>query len=349
MFTDLHLHPFAQFSKPDPEFGSNRVANQVRSLRWVRDLVEEHKPDMPMFGGDFVEDRKKIDWDTYNRGYREILTIAQLTSSYGGELSILKGNHDTYGFSSHQSAIYPISGIHGVRIFDKPEVWNRIRFLPYLKGKPSIDSEVLPIGFAHLSVVELKINGSSHGGCPIDDLGCEKIFSGHYHVASTWESRSGRVLEYVGAILPRNFSDTSLSHFGATLIEWDEKLEIKVTRFANPHAWRFHKVDLDRPPTITDLHLPPRLYLHFHVPSRYRKETEDLLKKSLSPSLYQWSVWDSRKKKDLEEKVSVIKSSKLSDTDVLTAYVQRHGEKSEQQALVQLGMELLNGTFAVPR
>jgi DNA repair exonuclease SbcCD nuclease subunit len=364
LFTDLHLHDFSQFRVPDTEFGSSRVRSQILSLKWIAEVVEERKPDIVVFGGDFVEDRRRIDWSVYNRGYNEIKRIASIVRSYGGEFFLLRGNHDAYGMAEHQSAVFPVSGISGIRVVSNPQRLAGIKFIPYLKGDPPSDGEEdVELAIAHLSVIELRINGGSYaGGCPIDALGAKRVLAGHYHVASTWHSASGRRLDYVGAILPRNFSDEGLGHFGATFLDWNGSGSVgRLEQLGNPHAWRFHRIE---DPDLAEGALErlleglrSQLYLHIHVVPERRREVEKRVRGTLDPARARWVVLDSRTVRradraiEAESKLEDTRSvgASLSDEAVLESYVRRHGSSSEQQSLIELGRELLNGTFSIPR
>lgn len=352
-FTDWHLHPWRVFSDPDPEYGLSRVRNICESGYWVRDLLLKYKPDALIFGGDLVEDRRSIDWLTYNQGFAALRALSEACITLQIPFIAINGNHDIFNEGLKGSALFPVSGLR-VDVCVHPKIYRlkgeEFKIIPYLphhlvQGWDDLQTYTA-VTFMHLSVVELIINGKLIGDTPIDSFNSDRVFGGHYHNRSVFTSATGKTVTYTGAIIPRNFCDTETSGYGASLIDIETGAE---ERFENPHAYHFVNHRIDDLSGLADL---DQWLDRCDDRQRFNKV---MVRRSLlpmvheiihlsSPADWKWKVLPVRDKHEEEEETRA-KADLLTDHSILSAFMRTSGR--EDPDLLRLGLELKNGTFRV--
>lgn len=114
VFSDLHLHPWPAFSRPDPKTGlSSRLVHGINIVNEIAERAKKLKVGTLLFGGDWVHVRR-VPIEVYSA------TRLALTALMGLELVAIAGNHDS---------IDPLTQHHSLEILD-----TRIRLINRTTG-----------------------------------------------------------------------------------------------------------------------------------------------------------------------------------------------------------------------
>jgi DNA repair exonuclease SbcCD nuclease subunit len=331
-FNDLHGHRFQQFSVPVEQYGTNRIQRAVESLRWIADLTRQLRPDVLLFGGDLLEDWRSTDWFVYNRIWEAWVEIVAACSETQTVVWAIPGNHDMFNLRLEDSAILPLSAL-GVRLFGKPQLADGVLLRPYEEHPVRWRHARVRVGFAHLGVLELTIRGYAIGSVTVDDLGAEKIYSGHYHIPSKWKGKESEIV-YTGAIQARNFSDAGDHQFGASVIDTELDTE---TRYVNPYAWSFLKVHAATVSELEALALKSRVYVNLTVEPELREHAQTWV--SRPPAEMIVKLLGSQK-----PKVKKVETNERKGATLQLYFQEKYGERSSK--LIRIAEAIEAGTFS---
>lgn len=201
MFTDFHAHLFKDFSKPDPEFHTDRFRDQLATLETILKRAQELKVPV-IFGGDLFHKRIYVDSRVFNPIFDMIAKYSDV------QVILVRGNHDSVTNSLHSiSSLDTLSNLPNVVVFTEPsylevgtgETAFMLHGLPY--GEEIADMKMwlnnsvkqmekfeLPnLLVAHIGVDGATVGQYSHtleGAFTVGDLHPDKfdyIYLGHYH------------------------------------------------------------------------------------------------------------------------------------------------------------------------
>jgi DNA repair exonuclease SbcCD nuclease subunit len=332
-FNDLHGHRFQQFSRPVEVYGTNRIQRAIEALQWVAELTIQVRPDAVLFGGDLLEDWRSTDWFVYNRIWEAWVKILDACREVGAEIWAIPGNHDMFNLRLEDSAILPLGSL-GVRLFGSPQVANGILLRPYEEYPVRWRRERVKVGFAHLGVLELAINGYAIGTTTVDDLGAETIYSGHYHIPSRWRGKSAEIV-YTGAIQARNFSDAGEHSFGVSVVDTESNQE---TRYVNPYGWVFLKASVASYSDLDVIASKSRAYINLTVGSDLRAKAIDWASKLPEDRLIVKVLGHAKPKSP--------KTAPTRASSTLANYLQkRYVQKAER--LLKMAEAIETGTFNI--
>lgn len=217
--TDIHLHPFNNFSKPDDDFINTRFRQQFETLDKVYDLARKSNSTI-INGGDLFHVRNQIRIDIFNHIYKYF--------NKNDEVPIIHcvGNHDmkTNNLGSHHS-LYPFKFINNTQVVDEPKMIEYdevvdIYFLPFAKetdylkewlNKQELNKDKINILVGHLEVQgSLSDTGTSkldgdflYGDLRPNDF--DIIYLGHYHKKQVLGDNPNHI--YGGSLMQNNFGE----------------------------------------------------------------------------------------------------------------------------------------------
>lgn len=116
LFSDLHLHPFKDFSTLLPNGRNSRLQNGLDVMRKIREYCVEHKIRTVLFGGDLFHQKHVLPVGLYQAAYREISKFKR----DGIEGIFVVGNHDQSSADGSVHAITALSSV--VHVVSKPEM-----------------------------------------------------------------------------------------------------------------------------------------------------------------------------------------------------------------------------------
>ena len=340
-FTDIHLRSSFPNHKSDPIYKSKGLLYIKRSLDWILEQVDELKPDLLIFGGDLIDSPKRIDFVSYNIAIDFFSEASEKLPVFA-----IVGNHDIQGGTDWSHSLYPLNGITGVTVVDRPTkvhpVYGEVLLLPYMKSmtkeaKEAISSSKSKIVFTHIGFEELKFsNGESFGPFKFEDFNSDYVVSGHYHVKT--EFNKGR-MRYPGSLLAKNFHDAGDYGFGCELISIQSNGDVEFDHIVNPYSPRYIKLD------DSNLHLV-EMYNSSDYDHFYKIKTSDptgLQDKLDAVNLDKSEVLQITPEKvdftlsDQEDRIS----ESLSIDEAITSYVSEMATDSQNGTfLTSVGLEL---------
>lgn len=111
--TDQHIHIFNDFAKPDKEFGTDRLREQIEALDKVFSIARKHEATV-VFGGDLFHKRGSVRVEVFNRVFEVMARNSDI------EVYILRGNHDSINNNlDSESSITPLGVLPNVHVQDQ--------------------------------------------------------------------------------------------------------------------------------------------------------------------------------------------------------------------------------------
>lgn len=216
--TDLHLHNFTEFAKPDKDFITDRFKAQLDTLQKAFDIAKEEEA-MLLIGGDVFHNRGSINTRVFNRTFEVFANNPEVKTV------IVRGNHDSVTNSLHtSSSIEPLGVLPHVEVISEPTRENFdgdvFLFMPYGdeidEMKEEINSftphsEHKSIFVGHIGVDGASQGKGSHrlsGAFGLGDLRpdvFDYILLGHYHKRQQLGGNPHYV--YGGNMMQVNFGD----------------------------------------------------------------------------------------------------------------------------------------------
>lgn len=258
-FSDVHLD-----FPSDPTDGS--VELFLKTAQWIASLIDEHKPDAVVNGGDTNHTDGGMSTGTIKLTKAFFDPIMEACERTGAVLINDVGNHDqhTRNGEMHVMEFLKWRSI----VIDKPEVVKvgatKLLIMPYDRDSGRfvanyqrlVAEETPALAFIHMDVVGARMNSgskSSHGVTP--EIAAVPTFGGHYHLPQDIKSSDGALVRVIGATQYTQHRDRDPlggDRRGAILITTTKakKSKPKVQRFTNPHTNLFAKFVGD---TVEDL------------------------------------------------------------------------------------------------
>lgn len=263
LFSDVHITPRGEFSKPTGDGLTDYLVRVKRSLDWVLEQIEKHQPNAVLCLGDLFESTGYID-SVSLKVATEFFVKLENQVSEDVPILFLVGNHDSYSVE-HRIHNLEFLNLARVHVFDRVssfavldnstpanEAYNgtkyhaRFAVIPWAKAYDldEIKKHTADASFcvSHADVIGLayqKGSKKADKGLDVDAFDLP-VFNGHYHSPSDIGS-----IHNIGALLSRNFHDVDSSPRGVTLLTYN-KGKLSHELIINPHDIPFMDVLLDR-------------------------------------------------------------------------------------------------------
>lgn len=249
LFSDPHITPKAEFSKPTDDGLTDYLHRQLNSWKWVEQEVKDNGVDAVFCLGDLTETTGYVDTVSLSVLNRVVTSMADVVFEVTGRpFYILVGNHDIYSTEHNIHNLEFLKSHKKVKIIDEAssiEIGDsNICCIPWT-DTPWEQLEVF-LGSCfdpHVILTHLDMQG----GLLFKDRKCEfgydpkKLpaitFNGHQHNP---HMEDGKFVN-VGALLSRNFHDVDSSPRG--IVTYDTE-NWSINRATNPHDIRFKDVML---------------------------------------------------------------------------------------------------------
>jgi DNA repair exonuclease SbcCD nuclease subunit len=198
LFSDLHAHPFKDFSRILPNGRNSRLENALTAMRSVREHCKAEGIKHVLFGGDLFHKKATLSVGLYQAVYEEVALFGQ----NGLELHLVVGNHDQATLAGDVHSVKAFSRVAAV--YDTPTtallVQGRerlvVRFVPYMEDAKEFKKALAPEPCGTgapptLLVAHGALNGAKTGPVeyqPEEELDVSDVptdydfrFFGHYH------------------------------------------------------------------------------------------------------------------------------------------------------------------------
>lgn len=218
-FSDLHGHSFKQYSEETAEGINSRLNDCLLILDEIKTVVQFHKVDTVIFGGDLFHYRNPIQVPNFNLVIDRLFDLKSCVSN----MCFLVGNHDQ---TNKIGTIHTLQTLHTFATVMDEVAWyycggdTHVFAIPYTDNKENIKfwldsyrNESISRMTKSLLVGHFGVSGAKVGSdyvlleskLPTLDFfeGCKNVFLGHYHMPQhlTQEVR------YIGATHQHNWSD----------------------------------------------------------------------------------------------------------------------------------------------
>lgn len=256
--TDLHMHNFQEFAKPDVDFITDRFKAQLETLQKSFDIARENKA-MMLIGGDLFHNRGSINTRVFN------LTFEVFNRNQDVATIILRGNHDSVSNSLRTTAsIEPLGALPNVEIVSEPTTVEfgdtKFLFMPYgdeTEEMKQYIQEFEPAKGKNLFIGHIGLEGSlqgrgSHrlaGAFGLPDLRpdvFDYIMLGHYHKRQILGDNPNFI--YGGNFMQHNFGDEGQEK-GVHLVDTEKEHGIEFIPIKNK---MFVTIDGNRLPDNLD-------------------------------------------------------------------------------------------------
>lgn len=212
VFSDLHLHQFQEFSKPDKEYGNTRLKDQIMALDEILYNAKEIGANV-LFLGDFFHQRGMVKTPVLNWGLKTLMKYPDV------KILMIEGNHDNVDNSIHsESSLTLLSQLSNVTLI---EDYGSVKidddtFVGISYGdettelKDYIKSHKATAMLGHLGVSGSLGAGSSKldGPFTVKDLCPDNyglVLLGHYHK----RQKLAEKVYYVGDPVAQNFGEAN--------------------------------------------------------------------------------------------------------------------------------------------
>jgi len=263
LFSDVHITPRGEFSKPTGDGLTDYLVRVKRSLDWVLDQIDKHQPNAILCLGDLFESTGYID-SVSLKVATEFFVELENRVHEDVPILFLVGNHDSYSVEHHihnleflnLARIHVFDSVSSFAVLDNGvpanEAYNgarhhaRFAIIPWAKtyDLDEIKKHIADASFcvSHADVIGLPYQkGSKRADKGLDvDAFDVPVFNGHYHSPSDIGN-----IHNIGALLSRNFHDVDSPPRGITLLVYN-KGKISHELVINPHDIPFMDVLLDR-------------------------------------------------------------------------------------------------------
>lgn len=337
-FSDIHIHPFKQFSELMPDGLNSRLQHALNCMSLIRKYAKKKGVPTILFGGDLFHKRDFIDVVTYNAAYDQFVAMKKDNL----DVVVVPGNHDrvTRGGSTH--SLWAMR--HMMRVASDPKVLSvaggKVYCLPYThdpeeakEGLRKLAEHAKKTQGYKVLVVHAGIAGAVTGAIDyalpgeeisVRDLMPDRydlVLLGHYHKRQALASN----VMYIGSPLQHDFGDRNDAEKG--FIEVD--LETGKLEHIPLHQPQFHLLEVgNKPPVINDT--------DFYKLLVTKKSKMEMVKHLLCHRVI-------AELQELEEGVLRSElSMDMSDGELVRGYVEAEASKDiSKDELCKIGMELL--------
>lgn len=355
IFTDIQVHPFAEWSKPTGRGKTPLLDLCEKTFAWLEEMMTEHACENIIFLGDLFEHGDAIDAMSFDLALEWMPKLAKVAP---GHSIALVGNHDIYTKYADinlmrwlELAGWQVVSESSVLVFDEDAP--PARFVPYRK----YDAMSAPLGafqkgsllFGHFDVKGGPLRPGFREKNGADASGIDS-FIGHYHHPDLQTSNGLKNWTlFVGAPFHRNWSDVRTQEpRGAIILEYDEDGSRRFDRIENPHSPFFETLDLTREERITSIEALRTFAESYDEPDRahlriYVHQGDEEMARTLTKKFQSVRVIPSRTGTAPIAARHLIPSVELEPVKVLTDAVLRDkGTKLDKKKLLKFGTSLLS-------
>lgn len=198
LFSDLHAHPFKDFSRILPNGRNSRLENALTVMRRVRAHCQTEGIKHVLFGGDLFHKKATLSVGLYQAVYEEVALFAQSDLT----LHLVVGNHDQATLAGDVHSVKAFSRV--AEVYDMPTtnllLQGReklvVRFVPYMEDAKEFKKALARVPHASagpptILVAHGALNGAKTGPVeyqPEEELDVSDVpsdydfrFFGHYH------------------------------------------------------------------------------------------------------------------------------------------------------------------------
>lgn len=256
VFTDLHAHPFPNYSYVLPNGLNSRLVDAVTCIKQIRRYCVAKEVDLVLFGGDLFHERKHVVTQAFNAVYEQMASFV----TAGIPLVMIHGNHDQADKEGRHHSIHTmrsfatvidepsfirVAGASGseITLFAVPYVEEAEHLKGVLKAEIDREEEIPNIFLGHIGLKGAKAGADfiyrNPAECSIDDIDCGKFdvgFLGHFHMRQKVSDN----FYYVGAPMQHDWGDVGQAR-GFMVYDTDTKL----VTFVKLNAPRFEQLTMD--------------------------------------------------------------------------------------------------------
>lgn len=222
LFSDIHIHPFGNYSTILPNGLNSRVQDSINCITQIKDYCITNNIDAVLFGGDLFHERRQVTTSTYNAGLDAIKQLAGVVPIFA-----ISGNHDQSDKLGTTHSLHGFHNLKNVTVADKPgsyifSGWKyeyEVVAIPYTENtemlKEIVNNKRLTYSLPRIQLIHTGIQGATIGtdfvyANPTDptlhDLACSKydlVVLGHFHK----HQQLAENCWYIGSPLAHNWSD----------------------------------------------------------------------------------------------------------------------------------------------
>lgn len=242
LFSDLHCHPWSQFSTTGADGVNSRLCLILDELKRGAEDVRAAGGNTLVFAGDLFHQRGSIAPECFNPVYS---TLALLADEF--RILMIPGNHDLASKDTTVlgNAIQTLNELTGVSIATDANAGSlhtigdqHVLLLPWVNNVNAlkerlerIASTLIDVGKTDL-IIHAGIDGvlsgvPAHGLPPsfLTGLGFKRVFAGHYHHHCVFED--GKVIS-IGATTHQTYSDIGTK--AGFLLVYPDRVEYRASR-----------------------------------------------------------------------------------------------------------------------
>ena len=357
VYTDPHIFAHGEGSIPTSDGLTTHLHRVIAGLKWVQEMIGQHKPDLVICGGDIHHTHDFVDAMSLHASIEYISGLVKSCTGFGHRT--LLGNHDIAKSGTGVHTLDYLHHVEGSGLMVKSHIEEfstttagkvKILYLPYTEDFQEVErcakEDKYDIVFAHLDWLGAKMSQKYFSDKGADPSWFNApIFSGHYHVPGVYDGKTKHQLNIIGSLGTRTFHDLEgpMAH-GALLLELQKgKNKLKsIERLANPHYLMFRKAEVKSVEDIGMLigsPLTARTALRVFCPIELKPEAEALRKAYASCHI-----------------VPMIEAERLAPTDVditlspednFRAYLNEEPHRGlKAKTLESMGMEILKSALS---
>lgn len=363
LFTDPHCTRSSEFSKPTEDGYNEYLQLFFSSFDFVEAIVNQTKPDVLAFGGDFWDDRDYVDTLALNTGFKVWEKMSKLPVKY--KLAVV-GNHDYFDIENQIHTLQVLKGF-GWTVFEEIGSLEldgvHIVGLPYrdtyeISDLMDLADSAPDVVLSHCDVVGGMLRAprndkdkrafTSDGVPPdlFDSVGV--VLNGHYH----HPSKVSRNWYNVGSLTSRTFHDKDSSPRGVAVYDTETGV---VERYTNPYARSFVDVHVESEEDLMDLldkdftNTYARLYYNMELEDEIQVARESFAGARLLPLTKKQSEVQHRVdlKVSLQENLESYIDSQYSDEDLKLLALDIFAEAAADHAVGSSREPLEFGTLEI--
>jgi hypothetical protein len=255
LFSDPHINPKAEFSKPTEDGLTDYLHRVEKSFDWICEQIATHDPGVVACLGDMFETTGYVDTQSLKVATDVFQQLSGVCQANDSLLIFLVGNHDSYSVVNnlHNLEFLSLEKPGNVLVVDTPRMvtHKKCKFfcIPWTDG---CDFEIPHDAGAILCHLDVQ-GGLLFKDKKTADFGIDPsefkvpTFNGHQHNPSEVASNFWNV----GALLSRNFQDVDSPARGAMVVELGNSSRVSgfeefytVKRLENPHDTPFKDVNI---------------------------------------------------------------------------------------------------------
>jgi DNA repair exonuclease SbcCD nuclease subunit len=323
---------------------NSRLRDCLDIVRQMEEVVRLYSVDHVLILGDIFESRTKLDVDVVSYAVQAISSLAKAVPQ---SVWLLRGNHDLYARAGDVHSLEVFRGIDGVFVIDEPQVCLpiggcRIAAYPYTADVDSLKSDFDQLSAVDLVLIHQALREGTIGpyartiaaelsvtDLPLDK--CRYVFAGDFHRRQFF-GPDNRV-HYIGSPLQLKVDEIG-EEKGFTLLDTDSwQLYTIPTQFPKFHVFTNPQAAAD---AIADGTADPvRDFIRLEYQEADAAGAEELKQ---THGRLQLDV--KTEQHSLARTTAAITDS---DHELLAEYAEQRNHLLPQDALVTVGLELLEG------